>query len=154
MNPSASSDEVGSDSGAVPAGQLTLYECLTSRGWHVELLPDGSIEASSETIPEEQYEQYAADRDECAALAYTPLSDLTDGDWQRLYQLELEARDCLISLGYEIEEPPSYQQFREEGATAPWSAHAALLQSAALTPDEWGAAVEQCPQALNEILSR
>ncbi|HWK19850.1 MAG TPA: hypothetical protein VNR37_03650, partial [Microbacteriaceae bacterium] len=35
-----------------------LYDCITEKGWDVTLRWDGGVEASTETIPQEQYNLY------------------------------------------------------------------------------------------------
>jgi len=125
----------------------TLYECIAEKGWPVELLWDGGVLASSETIPNEQWDLYNADADVCRAEVDQRILAMTDDEIRAVYQLELVARDCLIAQGYDVEEPPTEQTYVDRFFGNRWTAYGASSISTAQMPDsEWRTVNEQCHQ--------
>lgn len=123
------------------------YFCLKDQGWDVELTDDGAVEASSESIPEAQYDQYRAASDACWAAIDDKIRAMTPDQIRRAYVQELDTRDCLVELGYDVGQPVSEQTFLDEFFTAPWSAYGAAGFAGRHVPsDEWRAANDACPQ--------
>lgn len=56
----------------------------------------------------------------------------------------LEMRACLMSLGYEISDPPPLQRFIDTWATGPWSPYNDLADQTGQIG--WEAANRECPQ--------
>ncbi|MEF2976061.1 hypothetical protein [Subtercola sp. YIM 133946] len=125
-----------------------LYRCITARGWQVTLTDDGAIQATSDTIPAEQYQLYLADTWACndRVKAEFPVDD---NQKHLLYRAELAERACLQAQGYQVDEPPSEQQFVDDYDSAPWSAMASselAALSQTMSDDDWRAINEACPQ--------
>jgi hypothetical protein len=125
-----------------------LYRCVTARGWDVTLTDDGAIDASSDTIPAEQYDRYIDDTWACnrEVGARFPVDDR-----QRhlLYAAELRENDCLEAEGYAVAAAPSLQVFLDQYDTAPWSAMASSSVaelSETMPESEWQALNRACPQ--------
>jgi hypothetical protein len=91
----------------------TMYDCMVDAGWvNLTLDDDGSFGGD---IPPAQSHQYDADAAECQTtveLRY-PLPKMSDSAIRERYALELKTRDCLITQGYTISDPPSEQVWIE-----------------------------------------
>lgn len=125
-----------------------LYRCVTARGWDVVLTEDGAIDASSETIPAEQYDRYVADTWACnrEVGARFPVDDRQK---HLLYAAELAERACLEAHGYTVAEAPSLQAFLDGYEATPWSAMASSSvaeQSETMPESEWREVNRACPQ--------
>lgn len=125
-----------------------LYRCLTGRGWTITLTDEGAIDASSETIPAEQYDHYVADTWACNTEvgARFPVDDRQK---KLLYTAELQESDCLERLGFDVADAPSLQVFLDEYDSAPWSAMAsssAAALSETMSDAEWQQLNHTCPQ--------
>ncbi|QWT23144.1 hypothetical protein KPL76_10345 [Subtercola sp. PAMC28395] len=125
-----------------------LYHCLTEHGWQVTVTDDGAIEASSATIPAEQYELYVKDTWQCNQVV-TAEFPVDARQKNLLYEAELAERTCLQNHGYTVGEPPTLQTFLDEYDTHPWSAVAGsdlATLSQNMPESEWAAINRQCPQ--------
>ncbi len=125
-----------------------LYRCITARGWQVTLTDDGAIQASSDTIPKEQYQLYLADTWACNAQVSAQFP-VDDNQKHLLYAAELAERTCLQQHGYTVGEPPSLQQFLDEYDSTPWSAMASsdlATLSQTMSDADWRAINTECPQ--------
>ncbi|RFA21067.1 hypothetical protein B7R25_06650 [Subtercola boreus] len=125
-----------------------LYRCITDRGWTVTLTSDGGIDASSDTIPKEQYDRYLADTWACNSevSARFPVDDRQK---HLLYGAELAERDCLEAHGYAVDEAPSLQTFLDGYESRAWSAMASsdvARLSQTMAESEWEAINRSCPQ--------
>jgi len=129
-----------------PAGD-DLYECITEKGWDVTLLWDGGVEASSETIPQEQLDLYRADMAECMAELDQRILAMTEVEIRAAYLAELVTRECLVGLGYDVQEPPSEQTYIDDFFGVRWTAYGESNVSVqALSDSEWRTLNESCPQ--------
>ncbi|GAA0994425.1 hypothetical protein GCM10009563_11440 [Subtercola frigoramans] len=127
-----------------------LYHCLTEHGWQVVLTDDGAIEASSATIPAEQYDLYVKDTWQCN-LVVTAEFPVDDRQKNLLYEAELAERTCLQNHGYTVAEPPTLQTFLSEYDTHPWSAVATsdlATLSQTMSESDWAAINRECPQPI------
>jgi hypothetical protein len=125
-----------------------LYRCITARGWQVTLTDDGAIQASSDTIPKEQYQLYLTDTWACNAQVSAQFP-VDDNQKHLLYAAELAERTCLQQHGYTVDEPPSLQQFLDEYDSAPWSAMASselATLSQTMSDADWRTINTECPQ--------
>ncbi|RFA15090.1 hypothetical protein B7R22_07090 [Subtercola boreus] len=125
-----------------------LYRCITESGWEVTLTDDGGIDASSDTIPAEQYDRYLADTWACnqTVSARFPVDDRQK---RLLYDAELRERDCLAAQGYAVADAPSLQAFLDGYESEPWSAMASsgvADRSQTMSDAEWQAINHACPQ--------
>lgn len=143
-----------STQGSLSNGKLSLspaaevvYKCITDKGWEVELTWDGGINASSETIPEAQVDQYHADSAECWAIIDDRVANMKPEEIEKVYAEELATIECLTSEGYSVSAPPSKQQYVDTFFGDRWSAFAASdAMPAGLSNDEWRAINEKCTQ--------
>lgn len=125
----------------------TIYRCITEKGWDVTLTWDGGIEASSETIPSAQEDLYDVDLAACVAEVDERVLRMTDDEIRAVYLLELAARECLIALGYDVEEPPTEQTYIDRFFADRWTAYgASTVPFSRLSDSEWRTISEQCRQ--------
>lgn len=125
-----------------------LYRCLIARGWQVTLTDDGAVQASSDTIPKEQYQLYLSDTWACNSQVAAQFP-VDDNQKHLLYAAELAERTCLQQHGYQVDDPPSLQQFLDDYDSKPWSAMASselatLAQT--MSDADWKAINQSCPQ--------
>ncbi len=124
-----------------------VYDCIVAKGWDVSLTWDGGISASSESVPTEQREYFQADSAACWAEVDGRIAAMGSADIQKVYELELETRTCLIARGFSVDDPPSAQVFLDSWSQAPWSAYAASdLEAAMADESAWRELNETCPQ--------
>ncbi|KRC62701.1 hypothetical protein ASE14_02445 [Agromyces sp. Root81] len=124
------------------------YRCLIEKGWPVTISWDGGVGTDAGDIPDDQYELYRADADECWAPYDDAITNMSTADMKKVYAQELETRDCLIELGYDdIDEPPSEQEFIDAFPGAGrWSAYAASSGVMGMPDSKWREVNEACPQ--------
>lgn len=133
-----------------------LFRCITDRGWKVGLTADGAIEASSETIPAEQYDLYVKDTWECNA-AVSARFPVDDNQKNLLYAAELVERTCLQRHGYTVDDPPSLQSFLDTYDTRPRSDAATSdlgTLSQTMSEADWIAINRACPQPMPGALQQ
>ncbi|WP_395245558.1 hypothetical protein ACGGZK_07015 [Agromyces sp. MMS24-K17] len=124
-----------------------VFKCITEKGWEVSLSWDGGIEASSDSVPQAQYDQYRADSDACWAVVDDKIRNMSPDQIRAAYTQELATRECLTGLGYDVAEPPSEQAFLDDFFIDRWSAYlAAGFGNGSLPDDEWRTVVQSCPQ--------
>jgi len=124
-----------------------LYDCITEKGWDVTLRWDGGVEASTETIPQEQYNLYDADASACMAELDQRILAMTEVEIRAAYQAELATRECLVGLGYDVQEPPSEQTYIDDFFGVRWTAYGeSNVSIQALSDSEWRTLNESCPQ--------
>jgi hypothetical protein len=129
-----------------PASNLA-YQCLTEKGWDVELTWEGGIEASSKTVPDAQRSQYEADSDECWSVIDDRILNMKPEEIGKVYDSELKTRECLIQRGYDVGTPPSKQEYIDTFQGERWSAYGDSNALGPGTPDdEWRKISEACPQ--------
>lgn len=123
-----------------------VASCLRDAGWNVET--DGSVGFSAD-ITGEQRPAFLAARSACGATLGepAPVAPLSEADRRARYAYLLEARDCLINLGYTIGEPPTLDHFLDSYASGPWTPFSDLADQTT-SQAEWDQANRSCPQAL------
>lgn len=91
----------------------TMERCMRERGWDLVVTDDGGFDAR---YPSEQRNAFDADLEECMAkFGYDESpTPMTEEEATELYDLYLEAADCLDGRGYPPPEPPSRQAFVED----------------------------------------
>jgi hypothetical protein len=129
-----------------PAGDF-VYTCVTERGWDVKLEWDGSIVASSESIPKEQIDLYSADVAKCTAKASEKFT-VSAAQLPGLYDAELKTLECLKHNGFpNAAKPPSKQVFIDNYDSEPWMAYSAIDLSS-MSVKAWKTLNLACPQPL------
>ena len=139
----------GSDSGdsAVPVDEVSeidqLAGCVREAGFDVTVFPPDGMSVDA---PPEQQSEVAAIQDECReSLGVFQFEELTDADYDTLYEASLENARCLTDLGYDIPPAPSRQAFQDTYESDPWLPYSSP-GLAALGPEEFAKAEEECPQ--------
>jgi hypothetical protein len=125
------------------AGDLT-YLCLRELGWEVDIDWDGGILADSTKIPMAQLEQYRTDERACLEQAWAAL-EVDAHEREELYSKELATRECLISEGHDIPEPPSKQVYLDTYDDGLWMAWS-YVDVRELNEDQYRALNLACPQ--------
>lgn len=127
---SSAAGDVAVDSPIGPGNQtddksINMVRCLTERGWDVEVTAEGWGTGPA-GIPNEQYDQYGADRAECESqFGYDQPSppSLDQAAAEEQYDLLLVVAACIRDLGHPVSEPPSRQAYVEaamENPVAVW----------------------------------
>lgn len=91
-----------------------MAQCLEDLGWDIDV-DGGSV--SVRQLPDEQVDQYLADRDDClATLGYDelPPPSFTADELARAYEVLLEVADCVRDLGHHVPDAPSRQAFIDQ----------------------------------------
>ncbi|MBX3115771.1 MAG: hypothetical protein KF808_00320 [Cryobacterium sp.] len=129
-----------------PAGDF-VYDCITEKGWNVELEWDGSVVADSSTTPKEQLELLSADLEECTRQASEKFT-VSKSQLPELYEAELKTLECLQSNGFSVlSDPPSKQVFIDTYDSEHWMAYSAI-DVASMSEKEWKRVNLACPQPL------
>jgi hypothetical protein len=123
-----------------------VASCLRDAGWNVKTDGVGGFSAD---ITAEQRPAFLAARESCgAALGEPPpLAPASEAEIRARYAYLLEARDCLIDLGYTIGEPPTLELFLESYTSGPWSPFNDLAPT---SQAEWDQVNQACPQIPGE----
>ena len=118
-----------------------MRECLSARGWEVEVDRDaGSLRFRG--APEEA-DRYEVDAATCAERL--PAPQLSDAGVASLYRQQVATVRCLQDHGFAVPEPVGAEEFAAgiEGDAEPWTAFSRLdVPSRA----EWDRAERLCPQ--------
>ena len=106
--------------------------------------PDG--DSMTADIPPEQRSAFMAAKDACEAQIGEPPTPrpLSEQEIRDRYDYLVQARQCLIDLGYTMSEPPSVDEFIDSWATGPWSPYNDLADQT--TRQQWEEANQECPQ--------
>jgi hypothetical protein len=125
-----------------------LVRCIQDQGFAVEVIPPGDG-ISFAAVPVDQ-NQAAVDAAE-ACEAGLGLPELTAADYtveirELMYEYQLALRQCLISAGYDIPEPPSRDYFVDSFFNNPWNAYTSVPGSD-LTDTGPGSISYRCPQS-------
>jgi hypothetical protein len=103
----------------ISQAQLTanLANCMEAKGWPMEVnLEEGSA-STTMMLTGNAADSYVADTQACGEegdqFAY---GDYTRDERMGIYKTVLESRDCLIDLGYDMREPPGFEQYDASGA--------------------------------------
>jgi hypothetical protein len=121
-----------------------VSRCLRAAGWKAEVGDDG--DSMSVDVSGEQREAFIKAQSECEAQVGKPAppAALGESEIRDRYAFLIEARKCLLDLGYAISEPPSVDTFIESWATGPWSPYLEVADMT--TQQEWQEANDKCPQ--------
>lgn len=121
-----------------------LAACLREAGWDVVVDPAGGMRLDSLTV--EQRPAFQAAKAACQQDIGLPPPPrpLSESEIRDRYQYLLQARQCLMELGYTISEPPSVDAFIESWATGPWSPYSDVVDVA--NREQLAEANEKCPQ--------
>lgn len=93
-----------------------MVACMSEKGWEVSTDYTNSIFLTDvkNGIPPEQASRYEEDRSSCVSkYGFNEPRVPTDAQLSELYELEVEARECMISEGYSLPEMPSLLTFKE-----------------------------------------
>jgi len=124
-----------------------VFRCLIDKGWDVQITWDGGITAGSDTIPNAQYSSYKSDSDACWSAVDDRILAMTPAEISRAYAEEVKTRDCLIGLGYAVDEPPSAQTYADGFFGERWTAYgASSIVSRPLRDEEWERVGKTCVQ--------
>ena len=120
--------------------------CLRDAGWNVKTDGVGGLSAD---ITAEQRPAFLATRETCGATLGepAPMAPLSEAEIRARYAYLLEARGCLIDLGYTIGEPPTLERFLDSYTSQPWSPFGDLEPT---SQAEWDQANQSCPQIPGE----
>lgn len=146
------SDATPSSSIPVYAGPSEEYlpliaACLREAGWNAEITQaDGGLVIKSLTSA--QRPAFTAARSACEQRIGTPPPPQPASAEQihERYAFLVQARQCLMALGYTISEPPTEETFADSYATGPWSPFNEVADQAT-TQQAWNEANDNCPQA-------
>lgn len=116
-----------------------VASCLREAGWNVKT--DGSADITAEQRP-----AFMAAREACGATLgeLAPVAPLSEAEIRARYAYLLEARDCLIELGYTIGAPPTLDRFLDSYMSAPWTPFSDFETT---SQAEWDQVNQACPQA-------
>ncbi|KRC62690.1 hypothetical protein ASE14_02375 [Agromyces sp. Root81] len=121
-----------------------LAECVREAGFDVTVFPPDGMSVDA---PPEQQSEVAAVQEACRqSLGVFQFEELTDADYDTLYELTLENAKCLTELGYDIPPAPSRQVFQDTYDSDPWLPYSSP-ELAELGPKEFAKAEEKCPQS-------
>lgn len=123
-----------------------MVGCLRQAGWAVNMAPAGdSYEVPSLSGDQRPaFMEAQATCQEQVGPAPVP-AELSEAEIREHYQFLVDARRCLMDLGYSISEPPSADAFVESWSTGPWSPFNEVVDI--VGPEEWGRINEECPQS-------
>ncbi len=150
--PAISTQATPSSSIPVYAGPSEEYlpliaACLREAGWNAEInQADGGLVIASLTSA--QRPAFTAARSACEQRIGTPPppQPATAEQIHQRYLFLVQARQCLMALGYTISEPPTEETFADSYATGPWSPFNEVADQAT-TQQAWNEANDKCPQA-------
>ena len=123
-----------------------VASCLRDGGWNVKTDGVGGLSAD---ITAEQRPAFMAAREACGETIGEPppRAPASEAEIRARYAYLLDARDCLIELGYTIGAPATLDHFLDSYASGPWSPFSDLADQTT-SPAEWDQANQACPQAL------
>jgi hypothetical protein len=130
----------------LPAEYLPrLAGCLREAGWDAEVDASGdSLTVDSLTVEQRPAFMQAKTACEQEIGAPPPPEPLSEIDIRNRYGYLLQARLCLLALGYTISEPPTFDAFAESWLTGPWSPYNDVADVA--NQQQWQEANLRCPQ--------
>ena len=126
-----------------------MVACLQQEGWEASI-PDGTPAGGFDSGPVEvsQEEQYQEDFERCQGSTGQLVEIQSVADLQRRYDLLVEQHACLVSEGYEVSAPPTFQTFLDAfNANGDTSAYYPLAE---LQSDESVRAETACPLEIFE----
>lgn len=92
-----------------------FFYCMVDRGWELTRVGDTWLDGfESGGIPEEQWDAYQADDQECGEIsgrADLGAPSVSVEEAGSLYDLFIGVADCVRGLGYDVPEAPSRQAF-------------------------------------------
>ncbi len=140
-----STGQISSDDLSLEEYSLRKAECIRDRGFEAEATGVGDDWGVSMFAPLGQVEALEIASDQCEEELGPPPEPPPLPDLETRYALTVEARDCLVGLGYSIPQPPSFDTWADDAAVSgPWSPYEYI--SDGLSEEEWGRLNQQCPQ--------
>lgn len=123
-----------------------MVGCLRQAGWDVVLAPAGDSYQLPNLSGEQRPAFIEADA-ACQEQVGPPPApeELSEAEIREHYRFLLDARQCLVDLGYSISDPPSEDAFVESWTTGPWSPFNEVVE--VVSPEEWARINEECPQS-------
>lgn len=131
---------------AVEEYQTATLNCLAEFGVTGSTPPGGAVTVrSTGPLSEAQEQLIVTALETCGDRVPEPthwatLDALTQDDYERM----LEARECLVVHGFEVEQPPSFEVWREQ--TPPWNPHS-VFETSDLPIEVIEGIMQQCPQS-------
>jgi hypothetical protein len=125
-----------------------LVRCIQDQGFAVEVIPPGDG-ISFAAVPVDQNQAAVDAAEACEAglgLPELTAADYTDEIRELMYKYQLALRQCLISAGYDIPEPPSRDSFVDNFFNDPWNAYTSVPGSD-LTDTGPDSISYRCPQS-------
>lgn len=109
-------------SGDGASTQPAVVNCLISKGWEVEARDDGGITAE---YPTDQHDRYTEDVESCnSEHGLDRYAELTEAQYEHLYNALLESKKCLANNGYSTPPAPTFAAFVDSKGM--WSPFAEL----------------------------
>ncbi|MDN4641351.1 hypothetical protein QCD70_13925 [Agreia sp. PsM10] len=94
--------------------------CMQGKGWEMESDPEEGSSSPKSVIMDGQPHDYASDADACSALgSQSTYADYSRDERRGIYANLLGSRDCLIGLGFEIDDGPGFEHF--DASDAEWT---------------------------------
>ena len=91
--------------------------CMEAEGWPMEANLEEGCASTTMMLMGDAGDSYAADSAACSAeREQFGYADYTRDERMGIYKTVLESRDCLIDLGYEMQEPPGFEAYDASGA--------------------------------------
>ncbi|GBE22951.1 MAG TPA: hypothetical protein ENH00_01110 [Actinobacteria bacterium] len=116
--------------------------CMQDHGFDLVLDADG-LGANWANVPQEQNNLALAVAIAChAGLRLPDRVPRTEEQWAELLAYQIALRDCVASLGHDVPEPPSLDQFIESNGN--WTAYDMVPN---LVGPAWDELAKTCPQA-------
>jgi len=139
-------------SSGVEGWTTAMTGCLRDAGWDVVADPAGDG-FSVNGLSGEQRPAYIAAEGKCEQQVGPPppAVPLDEAQIRERYGFLLDARECLIGLGYSISEPPSEEAFLESWATGPWSPYNDVVDS--VSSEQWEEINAACPQSQTSTIA-
>lgn len=109
---------------AIPTGPLPpLTQCLVDHGFRIAKVepPQAEWDTPSYVLESDlSVDQAMVVMDECRKLH--PSAQKTDAELRVIYDRWIEERTCMVGLGYQPAEPPSFEQFLSDWRSprGPW----------------------------------
>lgn len=125
-----------------------IVDCMLEQGFGASLLSDGGV--SYEEPPAGQEEGLAVAAYVCAVEYPVELTEqLNDVQLRKLYNYYVnDLVPCLADEGYDINDIPSFETFRDRYGSSPWSPYSSVSPSTQLGWDAINAACPQNPDGL------
>jgi hypothetical protein len=107
---------------SIPTAQLTAFDqCMLDNGFHVtEVHPGYAGSKTWYTWESDASGIEDMSKMEACRAKYAPYHEKTVEELRVVYDRWVQERKCLIGLGYQPTEPPSFEKFTADWKTGPW----------------------------------